>query len=108
MLSRLSDTLMLAKIRFDDDNPMNGLSPSYDFGSDANALWKKLLAAVWGLAILATIVWCIIAAVKMGNAKENDRDHAAGKKGLTHALIALGAVVGMPIIVGAIIYLAQS
>lgn len=105
MLTRLHETLILAKIRFDDDNPLNGLKPNFDFGGDANGLWKRILGAAWGLAIIGIIGWAFAAGYKMSVAQENERDHAAGKRQLTRALTSLAIVVGMPIIVGAIILL---
>jgi hypothetical protein len=40
------------------DNPLDGLIPDFSFGgAKFTQLWQKLITAVWGIAILASIVY---------------------------------------------------
>lgn len=89
------------------DNPLDGVAPSFDFGSSFDAWWQKLFAGLWGLAIILALVWLVVAIAAMAKAGENNaHEHAAAKKGLIRSAAALGGLLGFGVIVGLIFYLA--
>ena len=50
-------------------NPLNGIIPDFSFGgTEFTALWQKLIAAIWGVAILIAIVYLIVGVVGMAGA----------------------------------------
>ena len=43
------------------DNPLDGILPDFSiFGVEFTALWQKILAGLWGLAIVAAVIIVII------------------------------------------------
>ena len=43
------------------DNPLDGILPDFSiFGVEFTALWQKILAGLWGLAIVAAVIIMII------------------------------------------------
>lgn len=88
------------------DNPLGGMTPSFDFGPAFNTWWKKLVAVVWGLAILAAIVSVILAVGQMRSSDDNPMQHKQGKKALQISGIALVILIGLSPILGLIFYVA--
>ncbi|NQX29838.1 hypothetical protein HQQ81_21025 [Microbacteriaceae bacterium VKM Ac-2854] len=90
------------------DNPLNGVLPDFTiFGAEFTELWQKLVAGVWGIAIVISVVFLIIGIVNMGKASGGGNPHAY-KEGRGQALwagIALGGLAGLAVIVGAILAL---
>ena len=88
-------------------NPLDGILPDFSiFGAEFTELWQKLLAGVWALGIVASIVFLILGLVKIGNNGEtNPQAVAEGKRQVLWASISLGALVSLGVIVGAIIAL---
>jgi len=89
-------------------NPLNGIIPDFSFGgTEFTALWQKLIAAVWGVAILIAIVYLIVGVVGMagasGDVNPNPQQHAVGRKKAMWALVALGALAALALIVGAVL-----
>ena len=40
------------------DNPLDGILPDFSiFGAEFTELWQKLLAGLWGIAILLAVVF---------------------------------------------------
>jgi hypothetical protein len=88
-------------------NPLDGILPDFSiFGAEFTELWQKLLAGVWALGIVASIVFLILGLVKIGNNGEtNPQAVAEGKRQVLWASISLGGLVSLGVIVGAIIAL---
>lgn len=107
MLNTLRDHALELTIRAAVDNPLDGVGPSFDFGDSFSAWWQKLFAGLWGLAIIVTLVWLVVAIATMAKAGENNaHEHAAAKKGLIKSAAALAGLLGFGVIVGLIFYLA--
>ncbi|MCZ4069083.1 hypothetical protein ACI2K6_16285 [Microbacterium sp. NPDC006705] len=86
-------------------NPLDGIIPDFTiFGAQFTELWQKILAGVWAIAIVISIVFLIQAIVKVGqNGESNPAAVAEGKKQVLWASISLGVLVALAVVVGAII-----
>lgn len=87
----------------DISNPLDGVTPDFSFSSEFDALWKQLIASVWGLGLLVSIAFMVRGLVKMGHAGENPQLRDAGHKAFTQSLIAFGVLAALAIVVGAIL-----
>jgi hypothetical protein len=105
-MTPITDRLLAAAVRADTENPIAGLRPSFAFGAEFGATWQKLVTALWGLAIIATIVFILVQTAKMSAAGDNMQMHAQSKTGLVRALIALGIEVALSAIVAAVLFVA--
>jgi len=90
------------------DNPLDHIIPDFSFGgTQFTALWQKVIAAVWGVAILISIIYLVIGIVGMagasGEVNPNPQAHAVGRKKAMWAAISLGALAALALIVGAIL-----
>jgi ABC-type uncharacterized transport system permease subunit len=89
------------------DNPLNGILPDFSiFGVQFTQLWQKILAGVWAIAIVLSIVYLIMGVGSMASASgvnANPMAHAEGRKKATNAAIALGILAALAVIVGAIL-----
>jgi len=88
------------------DNPIDGILPDFSiFGAEFTALWQKLVAGVWALAIVMAVVFLILGIVQMGQASvsQNPGAHAEGRKKALVAGISLGCLAALAVIVGAIL-----
>jgi len=89
-------------------NPLNGIIPDFSFGgTEFTALWQKLIAAVWGIAILIAIVYLIVGVVAMagasGDVNPNPQQHAVGRRKALMAVISIGFLAALALIVGAVL-----
>jgi hypothetical protein len=88
------------------DNPLDGVAPDFTiFGTEFNSLWKKLLAAGWGIAILFAIGYLIRGLVSMnqhqgGGHPSQLRESRAEVK---TAAISLAGLAALPVIVGGVL-----
>ena len=90
------------------DNPLEGLIPDFSFGgSEFTELWQKLITAIWGIAILISIVYLALGLVSMagasGDANPNPQQHAQGRKKALWAAVSLAGLAALALIVGAIL-----
>lgn len=89
-------------------NPLDGVVPDFTvFGAEFTELWQKVLGGIWGLALVAAVIFLILGFVMMG--KNSDSNPHEYKKGRTQALwaaVSLGALAALAVIVGAILTLA--
>lgn len=90
------------------DNPLEGLIPDFSFGgSEFTELWQKLITAIWGIAILISIVYLALGLVSMagasGDANPNPQQHAQGRKKALWAGVSLAGLAALALIVGAIL-----
>lgn len=90
------------------DNPLDGLIPDFSFGgAEFTALWQKLITAIWGIAILISIVYLALGLVAMAGASSdsnpNPQQHAQGRKKALWAGVSLAGLAALALIVGAIL-----
>ena len=88
------------------DNPLNGILPNFDiFGVQFTALWQKLLAGAWGMAIVIAIVFLLIGLTSMATATagSNPMDYKIGRTKAIWAGISLGLLAALVVIVGGIL-----
>ena len=90
------------------DNPLDGLIPDFSFGgTEFTALWQKLITAIWGIAILISIVYLALGLVSMAGASSdsnpNPQQHAQGRKKALWAGLSLAGLAALALIVGAIL-----
>ncbi|WP_223695361.1 hypothetical protein [Leifsonia poae] len=53
------------------DNPLNGVLPDFSvFGVQFDALWKKLIAGIWGICIIISIAFLAIGLTGMAGSSE--------------------------------------
>ncbi|GAB7190760.1 hypothetical protein NUM3379_14670 [Kineococcus sp. NUM-3379] len=88
-------------------NPLDGIIPDFSiFGAEFTEVWQKIAAGLWGIAIL-------IAVYQLGGGilaiAQNRDGHPvalrAAKREAQAAALALGGLVCLGVIVGAIIFL---
>ena len=91
------------------NNPIDGIIPDFTiFGAEFTNIWQKLFAGLWGLAIIAAIVFLIMGLVKLGSSGEtNPQGVAEAKKQIIRSAVALGGLVALGVIVGAVIAIAS-
>ena len=90
------------------DNPLDGLIPDFSFGgAEFTELWQKIITAIWGIAILVSIVYLAFGLVAMagasGDTNPNPQQHAQGRKKAVWAAVSLAGLAGLALIVGAIL-----
>ena len=99
------------KIRFLDaskiPNPLDHILPNFTiFGAQFTDLWQKLIAGLWGLAIIVAVVYLILGVGSMAAASgvnANPMAHAEGRRKAIGAAIALAILAALAVIVGAIL-----
>lgn len=89
-------------------NPFEGVTPDISvFGTQINGLAILVLAGVWGIVLIGVAIAALLGGAKWAAARQNhhsdEMTEAAGS--LKKSLIAFAAVVAMPILFGAIIFL---
>ncbi len=88
-------------------NPLNNIVPNFTiFGAEFTQLWQKLLAGLWGLAIIVAIVYLILGVGSMAAASgvsANPMAHAEGRRKAIGAAIAIAVLATLGVIVGAIL-----
>jgi len=87
------------------ENPLNGIIPDFAiFGAEFTAIWQKLAAGLWGLAIIIAIGYLghgvLGIAQNRGGHPGNLRE---SKKEALNAGIALGGLIMLAVIVGVFI-----
>ncbi|MGV8970706.1 MAG: hypothetical protein ACOH10_00160 [Rhodoglobus sp.] len=90
------------------DNPLDGILPNFSiFGVEFTLLWQKLIGGVWGLAIIAAIIFVLLGVTQM-SAATTGGNPSAYKDARNQALwagISLGVLAALAVIVGAILAL---
>lgn len=87
-------------------NPFDGIVPDFAiFGAEFNNAWKKILAGLWAIAFVIVGAGFIRAIIDYQSAKKGGYAQGVAEKAdsAKSSAIALGALSGLPIIVGAII-----
>jgi len=88
------------------DNPLDGILPDFTiFGAEFTQLWQKIVAGIWGIAIIASVLFLVVGVGQMA-AASNGGNPSAYKDARTQAMwagIALGVLAALSVIVGAIL-----
>lgn len=98
---------VLASVRTGIDNPISGLTASFDFGPAFTNWWQKLFALLWGLVIIGCLAWTLVAFMSMRASHDNPMQYQQGKKSLLVSGGATVAVIGFGAIVSLIFYAAN-
>lgn len=88
------------------DNPLDGIVPDFTaFGARFDALWKKLVGAVWAIALVVSIVYLMRGIV--GIAQHRGGSHpsqvAESRGEAVRGGIAVGGLAALGVIVSAIL-----
>lgn len=90
-------------------NPFDGVTPNFNvFGAELNATATLILGGIWGLALLWTGGQALIGGIKWSSASRQNYSPEIVDESATHfkrALVAFGAIVAVPLLLGAIIVL---
>jgi hypothetical protein len=88
-------------------NPLDHILPNFTiFGTEFTQLWQKLIAGLWGLAIIVAVVYLILGVGSMAAASgvsANPMAHAEGRRKAIGAAIAIAVLAALGVIVGAIL-----
>lgn len=80
-------------------NPFDGILPDFAiFGAEFTQLWQKVLAGVWGIALVIAAIMLILAVVKLLGSGDNPNQRAEALKGLLWAGIATGVLLAIAVI----------
>lgn len=85
-------------------SPIDGMTPTFSFGGPFDSFWKSVFAAVWGLIIIACLLFCLMAVAQMRSSKNNPMQHQQGKESLLNSGIALGIAIAFGVIVSAVFW----
>lgn len=101
----MRETIIRAAI----DNPLDGILPNFEiFGTEFTELWQKLLAGLWGIAVVAAVAFLILGITKVaaaGGANGNPNEYKTARVQVIWAAIGLGGLAALAVIVGAILAL---
>jgi hypothetical protein len=87
-------------------NPLNGILPNFTiFGSQFTELWQKLIAGMWAIAIVLTVVFLIVGVTQMASASSggNPMEYKTARTRAMWAAIALGVLAALAVIVGGVL-----
>lgn len=88
------------------DNPLDGILPDFSvFGTEFNALWKKVLGGLWAIGLVVAVAFLMRGLTMMGKADDgNPQMYKQGRKAAMNAGIALAGLAALTVIVGAILF----
>lgn len=92
------------------DNPFEGVSPTLNvFGAEFNTMVAVILGGLWAIALVFVAAGLVMGLAKWGVAKRTGHsdDLTDGANAAKKSAVALGCLVGVPTIVGAIIFVAS-
>lgn len=85
-------------------NPLNGIVPNFSiFGAQFTAAWQKIGAGLWGVAILIAIFYLGRGVLAIATSNDNPGSRRIGQHEAARGAMALGGLVGLAVIVGAVI-----
>lgn len=86
------------------DNPLDGVLPDFTiFGAEFTELWQKILAGIWGIAIIVSIVFLIMGILSMSAAGDNPQAHKEARKRALMGGVGLAGLAALAVIVGAVL-----
>lgn len=94
--------------RYAIDNPLDGIIPDFSiFGAEFTELWQKILAGIWGIGIIVSVIFLILGLVNMGkgSAGGNPQEYKTARVQAMWAGISLGTLAALAVVVGAILAL---
>lgn len=100
--NRIAATIAAANI----PNPTDGIIPNFTlFGAQFTQLWQKLLAGIWGMALVIAVVFLVLGFAQMATAtaSQNAMAHKEGRAKAFGAGISLGCLAALAVIVGAVL-----
>ncbi len=84
-------------------NPFDGINPDFTiFGAEFTELWQKILAGVWGIAIVISAIFLIIAITKTLGTANNPNERADSRRGIVWSGISIAALLSVAVIYVAI------
>jgi hypothetical protein len=89
-------------------NPLDNINPDIGLlGPALNATWKRVVAAIWGGCLGVVALWVITSAVKAKKSRGRgvSADLSEASEDFRLSLMALGAVAGASVIIGAVLFL---
>jgi len=87
-------------------NPLNGILPNFTiFGAQFTELWQKLIAGMWAIGIVLTVVFLIVGVTQMATASSggNPMEYKNARTHAMWAAIALGVLAALAVIVGGVL-----
>ena len=90
------------------DNPLDGIVPDFSiFGVEFTQLWQKIIAGLWGIAIILAIAFVLVGVTQMAAATSggNPSAYKDARNQAMWAGISLGVLAALGVIVGAILAL---
>jgi len=90
------------------DNPLDGIVPDFSiFGVEFTQLWQKIIAGLWGIAIILAIAFVLVGVTQMAAATSggNPSAYKDARNQAMWAGISLGILAALGVIVGAILAL---
>jgi hypothetical protein len=91
------------------DNPLDGVLPDFTiFGAEFTELWQKIIAGIWAIGIILSVIFLIVGIIKMGSSSNsgNPQEYKTARTQAMWAGIALGVLAALAVIVGAILAIA--
>lgn len=80
-------------------NPFDGILPDFTiFGAEFTELWQKILAGIWGIALVAAAIFLIVAIVRILGSADNPQQRSESVKSLIWSGIALAALLSIAVI----------
>ncbi|CAM98463.1 hypothetical protein [Clavibacter michiganensis] len=89
-------------------NPLDNIVPDFTiFGTKFNQLWQKIIAGIWGLCLIASVLATMLGLGRMamsGGASGNPQKYQDAKGGTQVSGIAFGVLAALGVIVGAVLF----
>ncbi|CAQ03193.1 hypothetical protein ACR8AL_09365 [Clavibacter sepedonicus] len=89
-------------------NPLDNIVPDFSiFGTKFNQLWQKILAGIWGLMLIASVLASMLGLGRMamsGGASGNPQKYQDAKSGTIVSGSAFGVLAALGVIVGAVLF----
>ncbi|WP_072803375.1 hypothetical protein [Rhodococcoides yunnanense] len=89
-------------------NPLDNINPDVGLlGPALNSTWKRVVAAIWGGCLVVISIWVITSALKAKKSRGRgvSSDLSEASEDFRLSLMALGAVAGASVIIGAVLFL---
>ncbi|WP_053775854.1 hypothetical protein [Clavibacter capsici] len=89
-------------------NPLDNIVPDFTiFGTKFNRLWQKIVAGIWGLGLIGSVLALMLGLTRMamsGGASGNPQKYQDAKGGTQVSGIAFGVLAALGVVVGAVLF----
>ncbi len=89
-------------------NPLDNIVPDFTiFGTKFNQLWQKIMAGIWCLCLIASVLATMLGLGRMamsGGASGNPQKYQDATAGTQVSGIAFGVLAALGVIVGAVLF----